>query len=269
MNAAPMFALPPLAGARVLITNDDGIHAPGLKVLESVALALGMEAWVVAPETEQSGAGHSLTLHRPLRWRQAGERRFGVEGTPTDCVLLAINKFMAEAKPDLLLSGVNRGANMGDDVTYSGTIAAAMEGTLLGVPSIAVSQVFTPQEPVKWRTAEVHAPEIIRRLCARGWPAEVLMSVNFPDVPAAAVKGVALAPQGHHKVGDNLVERIDPRGRPYIWIGSLHAGSPLAEGTDMERNGAGWATVTPLSVNLTHRATLDHLAGAFDAVRAS
>ncbi|MBN2751786.1 MAG: 5'/3'-nucleotidase SurE [Rhodospirillaceae bacterium] len=261
----PLFSIPALKGARVLITNDDGIHAPGLKVLESVALALGLEAWVVAPETEQSGAGHSLTLHSPLRWRQAGERRFAVEGTPTDCVLLAINKFMVDAKPDLLLSGVNRGANMGDDVTYSGTIAAAMEGTLLGVPSIALSQVLTPQAPVKWRTAEVHAPEVIRRLCARSWPTDVLLSLNFPDVPAASVVGATLATQGHHKVGDHLVERIDPRGRPYIWIGFLHAKTQLKEGTDMERSGAGWVTATPLTVNLTHRETLDHLSGVLDA----
>lgn len=264
MTAAPMFSLPSLKGARVLLTNDDGIHAPGLKVLESIVLALGMEAWVVAPETEQSGAGHSLTLHRPLRWRQAAERRFAVEGTPTDCVLLAINKFMKDAKPALLISGVNRGANMGDDVTYSGTIAAAMEGTLLGVPSIALSQVLTPQAPVKWRTAEVHAPDLIRRLCARGWPDEVLISVNFPDVSAAAVTGIALAPQGHHKLGDQLVERVDPRNRPYIWIGILHSDTQLVRGCDMERSAEGRITVTPLSVNLTHRATLDHLAGVFD-----
>ena len=257
--------LPNLKGARVLLTNDDGIHAPGLKVLESIARALGMEAWVVAPETEQSGAGHSLTLHRPLRWRQASERRFAVEGTPTDCVLLAINKFMKDAKPDLLISGVNRGANMGDDVTYSGTIAAAMEGTLLEVPSIALSQVLTPQAPVKWRTAEVHAPDLIRALCVRGWPGDVLISINFPDVPTAAVAGTTLAPQGHHKLGDHLVECIDPRGRPYIWIGCLHANTQLVAGCDMERSEAGWITVTPLSVNLTHRATLDRLTDSLDA----
>jgi 5'-nucleotidase len=265
MNAVTTFSIPDLKGARVLLTNDDGIHAPGLKVLESIVLALGMEAWVVAPETEQSGAGHSLTLHRPLRWRQAGERRFAVEGTPTDCVLLAINKFMKEAKPALLISGVNRGANLGDDVTYSGTIAAAMEGTLLGVPSIAMSQVFTAQEPVKWRTAEVHAPDLIRRLCACGWSEEVLVSLNFPDLPAAAVKGAVLAPQGHHKLGDELVERIDPRNRPYIWIGILHSDSRLVSGCDMERNAEGWITVTPLSVNLTDRATLDRFSGLFEA----
>jgi 5'-nucleotidase len=143
-----MFRIPPLRGARVLITNDDGIDAPGLKVLESIAMALGMDAWVVAPETEKSGAGHSLSLHNPLRWRQISEKRFAVDGTPTDCVLLALNKFMKDEPPILVLSGVNRGANMGDDVTYSGTIAAAMEGTLLGVPAIALSQVFTPGETV-------------------------------------------------------------------------------------------------------------------------
>ncbi len=264
MTDAATFSLPELAGARVLLTNDDGIHAPGLKVLESIVLALGMEAWVVAPETEQSGAGHSLTLHRPLRWRQVSERRFAVEGTPTDCVLLAINKFMKDAKPDLVISGVNRGANLGDDVTYSGTIAAAMEGTLLGVPAIALSQVLTPQEAVKWRTAEVHAPDLIRRLCARGWPQDALISINFPDVAAAAVKGTALTSQGHHKLGDQLVERVDPRNRPYIWIGLLHSDTRLVTGCDMERSSEGWITVTPLSVNLTHRAALDHLSGLLD-----
>lgn len=256
--------IPPLKNARILLTNDDGIHAPGFKLLESIAQSLGAEVWVVAPETEHSGAGHSLTLHQPLRWRQISERRFAVEGTPTDCVLLAINKFMADSLPHLVLSGVNRGANMGDDVTYSGTIAAAMEATLLGVPAIALSQVLRQQEPVKWRTAEVHAPEVIRALCARGWPGDVLISVNFPNVAAPSVRGVALAPQGHHKVGDNLVERIDPRGRPYIWVGNLHADTTLVEGSDMERSDAGWVTVTPLSVNLTDRATLAHLAGVFD-----
>lgn len=255
----------PLKNARILLTNDDGILSPGLKVLESVAQGLGAEVWVVAPETEHSGAGHSLTLHQPLRWRQIAERRFAVEGTPTDCVLLAINKFMADAKPTLVLSGVNRGANLGDDVTYSGTVAGAMEATLLGVPAIALSQVLRSQEPVKWRTAEVHAPDVIRALCARGWPGDVLISINFPNVAAPSVAGTVLAPQGHHKVGDNLVERIDPRGRPYIWIGQLHADTQLVEGSDMERADAGWITVTPLTVNLTHHATLDHLAGAFDA----
>lgn len=255
----------PLKNARILLTNDDGILSPGLKVLESVAQGLGAEVWVVAPETEHSGAGHSLTLHQPLRWRQIAERRFAVEGTPTDCVLLAINKFMAEARPTLVLSGINRGANLGDDVTYSGTVAGAMEATLLGVPAIALSQVLRSQEPVKWRTAEVHAPEVIAALCSRGWPGDVLMSVNFPNVPAPAVAGTVLAPQGHHKVGDNLVERIDPRGRPYIWIGQLHADTQLVKGSDMERSDAGWVTVTPLTVNLTHRDTLEHLAGVFDA----
>jgi len=263
MSGVPLFDLPPLAGARVLLTNDDGIHAPGIKVLEGIVRGLGMEPWVVAPEAEQSGAGHSLTLHRPLRWRRADERRFAVEGTPTDCVLLALNKFMRDDPPALVMSGVNRGANLGDDVTYSGTVAAAMEGTLLGIPSIALSQIFTPDAPVRWDTAEAFAPTVIRAVCGRSWPTDALISVNFPDLPPDQVAGIGLATQGHHKIGDDLVERLDPRGRPYIWIGMLHSGDQWLEGTDMERSEAGLVTVTPLSVNLTHESGLAHLAGLF------
>jgi len=265
MNTASVFKIPPLKGKRVLLTNDDGIDAPGMKVLESIALALGMETWVVAPEKEQSGAGHSLSLHDPLRWREINERRYAVTGTPTDCVLMAINKIMADNPPTLVLSGVNRGANMGDDVTYSGTIAAAIEGTLLGVPSIALSQVFTTGESlVHWRTAEVFAPDVIRKLCDRGWATDVLMSINFPRIPSNEVTGVTMAPQGHHKLGDELVECIDPRGRPYIWIGGIRPHVDIQPGTDLAYLEAGKVTVTPLSVNLTDEDTLNRFSGVFD-----
>src|ERR1043166_9329677 len=201
-----------LAKARILVTNDDGVHAPGIEVLERIARMLSPDVWPVAPDVEQSGAAHSLTLRRPVRLRKVGDRRFSVDGTPTDCALLAVNHVLKDRRPDLVLSGVNGGANLGEDVTYSGTIAAAMEATLLGVPSIALSQVTTHPHPAKWATAQKHAARAIRALTRVSWPANVLMNVNFPDVIAGAVKGVAAATQGRHKIGDELVENRDPRG---------------------------------------------------------
>lgn len=248
--------IPDLSKARILISNDDGIHGPGLEVLERVARALSDDVWTVVPETEQSGAGHSLTLHHPLRIRQAGERRFAVDGTPTDSVLLAVNHILKDHKPDLVLSGVNRGANLGEDVTYSGTVAAAIEGTLLGIPSIALSQVFTNPEPVKWHTAEHHAPSIIAKLASEGWGRNVLINVNFPDVEPGAVTGVEMTNQGKRKIGDDLVERHDPRGRPYIWIGPQRRGEDARPGSDLEATARGAISVTPLCVDMTDVATL-------------
>src|SRR3984885_1041043 len=181
---------------RILVTNDDGIHAPGLAVAEEIARALSDDVWVVAPETEQSGASHSLTLALPLRLRQIDSRHFAVSGTPTDCVMMAIAELMADAQPTLVLSGVNRGANLADDVTYSGTIAGAMEGTALGVPSIALSQAFTGGRDVDWSSAKMHGPRVIEKLISIGWPADVLMNVNFPDGSADAVRGVEVTEQG-------------------------------------------------------------------------
>lgn len=247
-----------LKAARILISNDDGIHGPGLEVLERVARSLSDDVWTVVPETEQSGAGHSLTLHHPLRIRQAAERRFAVDGTPTDSVLLAVNHILKDRKPDLVLSGVNRGANLGEDVTYSGTVAAAMEGTLMGIPSIALSQVFASPEPVKWHTAEAHAPEIIAKLIREGWGRNVLMNINFPDVDAEAVSGVEMTCQGKRKIGDDLVERRDPRGRPYIWIGPQRRGEDATAGSDLGAIARGAVSITPLCVDLTDRAALTH-----------
>ena len=183
-------------GLRILLSNDDGIRSPGLKSLERIARTLSRDVWIVAPETEQSGASHSLTLHEPLRIRRLSPRRFAVRGTPTDCVMLAIHHIIRGRRPSLVLSGVNRGGNIGDDVTYSGTIAAAMEGAILGVPSIALSQVVQGNHAVKWATAEHHGPGLLRQLLATGWPPEVLINVNFPDVAQTAVRGVAVAVQG-------------------------------------------------------------------------
>ncbi len=156
---------------RILLSNDDGIHAPGLQVLEHIAAELSDDVWVVAPETEQSGASHSLTLHEPLRMRKVSDKKFAVQGTPTDCVMMALQNILKDdRKPDLLLSGVNRGSNLAEDVTYSGTIAAAMEGTVLGIPSIAMSQVYNweGRHNVKWSCAEHHGPLIVRQLLDTG-----------------------------------------------------------------------------------------------------
>jgi 5'-nucleotidase len=248
--------IPDLASARILISNDDGILAPGIKVLEKIARSITKDVWVVAPETEQSAAGHSLTIRRPLRVRQVSRRRYAVDGTPTDAVLLGINHVLKDKKPTLVLSGVNRGANLGEDVTYSGTVAAAMEATILGVPAIAFSQYYTQDQPMRWSTAEHWAPEIIRRVTRVGWGRNVLINVNFPDVPADKVTGVEVTRQGKRKIGDELAERFDPRGEPYIWIGAQRAEDRSTVGTDIEAVVRGAVSVTPLCVDLTDQGTM-------------
>jgi 5'-nucleotidase len=230
-----------------------------MKMLEKVARALSKDVWVVAPETEQSAVSHSLTIRTPLRIREVSRKRYAVDGTPTDCVLLAVNHILKDSKPTLCLSGINRGGNLGEDVIYSGTVAAAMEATMLGVPAIALSQHMKRGHPVKWATAEEHAPLVIRRLAKAGWPANTLINVNFPDVPADAVKGVVAARQGRHKIGDELVERLDPRGVHYYWIGSMRLEDATAKGTDIAACQDGYIAVTPLYLDLTHRAMLRRL----------
>jgi 5'-nucleotidase len=257
-----------LANARILIANDDGIESPGLKLLTKVARALARDVWVVAPEQEQSGASHSLTLYRPLRVRKLGPRRFAVDGTPTDCVLLAVNVILKDKRPTLLLAGVNEGGNLGEDVTYSGTVAAAMEATLLGVPAIAMSQHVVDDQPVHWATAERYAAEVIERLTALPWPQQTLVNVNFPNVPPDKVTGIAATSQGKRKLGDNLEARIDPRGRPYYWIGPMSEaqagqGAGNGPGTDLAAIAAGKVTLTPVSLDLTNRAALARLRKAF------
>lgn len=256
--------LPDLSGARILVSNDDGINAPGLALLTRIAESLSGDVWVVAPETEQSGAGHSLSLHDPLRFRRVGERRFAVGGTPTDSVLLAIHKLVEGRRPDLVLSGINRGANLGDDITYSGTVAAAMEGTLLGVRSIALSQIFRYPDPPPFETAEAHAPDLIRRLCAQSWPRNVLLNVNFPNCPPEAVTGLKVTRQGRRKIGEGITERTDPRGRPYVWIGPQRSGERHGPESDLGVVGRGMISLTPLCVDLTHEATLWRLAEALE-----
>lgn len=259
--------IPDLSKARILVSNDDGIDAPGIAALERVARTLSDDVWVVAPETEQSGAGHSLTLHDPIRYDWRGPRHVAVRGTPTDCVLMAVKLFLPDRRPDLVLSGFNRGSNMGEDITYSGTVAVAMEGTLLGIRSMALSQQGSNPEVWPWETAETLAGDVIRRACAAPWNRDVLVNVNFPDRPVDKVQGIRVTPQGKRigssRFSENMVERVDPRGRPYVWIGVEQVRGLEGEGSDLHAIAEGFVSVTPLCIDLTDPATLDAMRNVF------
>ena len=251
---------------RILITNDDGIHAKGLAVLEKIAAALSDDVWVVAPETDQSGVAHSLSLSDPLRLRKVGERKFAVKGTPTDCVIMGVRSILFDNRPDLILSGVNRGQNVAEDVTYSGTIAGAMEGTLLGIPSFALSQAFsaaTLRQGLHWDCAEKRAPGLIKKILAEGVPKDILVNLNFPDCAPDAVKGVAVTVQGKRDTElMRLEQRQDGRGHSYYWI--MFARGPFTPGvgTDLEALAAHKIAVTPLRLDLTDEPTVTRYAAA-------
>jgi 5'-nucleotidase len=252
---------------RILVTNDDGIHAPGLQTLETIARGLSDDVWVVAPETDQSGVSHSLSLNDPLRLREIDERHFAVKGTPTDCVIVGVRHVMKEARPDLVLSGVNRGQNVAEDVTYSGTIAAAIEGTILGVRSIALSQAYGPagRKAVKWHTAERHAPGVIRRLLEAGIEPGILVNVNFPDCEPDEVAGISVAMQGQRNQQLlALDERVDGRGNPYFWIAFARGRFEPGNGTDLKALAERRISVTPLRLEMTDEPTLTRLAAAFE-----
>ncbi len=249
---------------RILCTNDDGIHATGLAVNERIARHFSDDVWVVAPESEQSGASRALTLTAPIRVRQAGEKRFAVAGTPTDCVLLGVHEIM-DGPPDLVLSGVNRGQNIAEDVTFSGTIAGAMQGMQLGVPAIALSQARGfrgPDAPMAWEIAERHGPGIVGALLKHGWPKDVLINVNFPDAEADDVGEVEVTRQG---MRDHQIvyadKRTDLRGQTYYWLGFKGTLSNPPQGTDLRAIYDGRISVTPLHVDLTHAETLHALKG--------
>ena len=251
---------------RILLTNDDGIFAPGLDVLERIARQFSDDIWIVAPSEEQSGAGHSLTLSRPVRLRQHGERRFSVSGTPTDAVMMALRSVMPAA-PDLLLSGVNRGANLGDDVTYSGTVSAAIEGTLAGIRSIALSQVYAKEgmgDTVPFGAAEAWGQKVIAPLLDAPFAPRTLVNVNFPPLEAGAVKGIKAVRQGFHDYArGSVVEGTDPRGYRYFWFGLHGIEHTPGHQTDLEAIQDGYVSVTPLQLDLTHDASLGDLAGRY------
>jgi 5'-nucleotidase len=248
---------------RILLTNDDGIHAPGLELLEAIARELSDDVWVCAPAEENSGAGHSLTLHLPVRLREHGKQRFSVTGTPTDAVNLALRKIFAERMPDLIISGINNGENLADDITYSGTISAAMEGALAGIPAVALSQAMRDgghgfAAARSW-AAKVLAPLLDLQMARR-----TVVNVNFPALPAEEVKGIRVVRQGFHDYArGSLVEAVDPRGRPYFWFGLDDIEHSLDHGTDLEAVSEGYIAVTPLHVDLTHHASIGTLAESF------
>ncbi|HJZ31232.1 MAG TPA: 5'/3'-nucleotidase SurE [Hyphomicrobiaceae bacterium] len=242
---------------RILLTNDDGIDAPGLHALREIARQLSEDVWVFAPETNQSGASHSLTLHEPLRMRRIDERAFAIRGTPTDSVIMGVRHVLKDAPPDLVLSGVNRGGNMAEDVTYSGTIAGAFEGTILGIRSMALSQAYGYEagRSVRWQTAIAHAPGLIRKLLAADWPPSTTMNINFPDREPDQVAGISVTNQGRRDPGLlHIEERQDTWGNPYYWLAFERRRSMALEGSDLRAVYAGQISVTPLFLDLTHQA---------------
>ncbi|MEM9030359.1 MAG: 5'/3'-nucleotidase SurE [Pseudomonadota bacterium] len=251
---------------RILVTNDDGIDAEGLQSLIRIAGQLSDDIWVVAPQSNHSGAGHSLSLREPMRMNQIDECTYAVRGTPTDCVIMAARHILKDHLPDLVLSGVNRGQNIAEDVTYSGTIAAAFEGTLIGIRSIALSQAFggPAGRKLHWDTAEKFAPDVVRKLIAEDWPEGVLMNVNFPPYEPHEVKGVQVTRQGRRDADLlEIDERHDTWGTPYYWLAFQRKRSTPPEGTDLWAVYNGYVSVTPLYLNLTHREMQDQLSAKF------
>ncbi len=252
---------------RILLTNDDGVNARGLAVLETAARRLSDDIWVVAPAEEQSGAGHSLTLTEPVRLRRHGERRFSVTGTPTDAVMLALAHIMKDNPPDLILSGVNRGANLAEDVTYSGTVSAAMEGALAGVRSIALSQSYSREgmgDTVPFAAAEAWAERVLAPIAELDMGAGTLINVNFPALAPDEVKGIRVCRQGIRDYGRlRIVQRTDPRGYDYYWFGLGPMVETPGHSTDLEAVADAFVSVTPLHLDLTHEQSLSPLAQAF------
>jgi 5'-nucleotidase len=246
---------------RILITNDDGINAPGIAVLERVARKLSDDVWIVAPDFERSGASRSISLAEPIRVRQIDERRYSLmRGTPTDCVAVAVNSIMQDTPPTLILSGINRGANLGGEMTYSGTVAGAMEGASLGMRAICMSQVFAHGAEVRWHTAERYAERVIRALLDLQVPPGVFHNINFPDVEPEQVRGLRVSHQGRWSVLRLKVhERIDARNFPYAWLSLAHEVGEQPHDSDLGAAHSGHISVTPLHADLTHHASLEPL----------
>jgi 5'-nucleotidase len=251
---------------RILLTNDDGIHAPGIAVLERIARQISDDIWVVAPEHDQSGLSHSLTLNDPLRLREADPRHFALRGTPSDCVIMAVHKVLGGRKPDLVLSGVNGGQNVADDVTYSGTVAGAIEGTMMGIPSIALSQAFdwdAGHGIVPWETAEAHAAKVIAKLIEFGFEGGRLFNINFPNRPPDKVTGIEITSQGRMEHGLFIDERRDGRGNPYYWLAYGPRARTRVAGTDINAIDNGRISVTPLNLDFTDHAVATRLRNHF------
>jgi 5'-nucleotidase len=238
----------------ILVTNDDGIHSQGILTLAERLRELGRVV-VVAPDRERSAVGHSLTLHSPLRAEEIRPGFYAVDGTPTDCVNLGIHGLL-DSRPDLVVSGINKGCNLGDDITYSGTVSAAMEATLMGVPAFAVSLASDSFLPSDFKGPAALAVRLAKTVLERGLPADTLLNVN---VPSGIPRGVRLTRQGKRVYGDVVVEKVDPRGRKYYWIGGGKPGFQDIDGTDFHALEAGFVSVTPLHLDLTNYASFKSL----------
>ena len=260
-----------LADHRILLVNDDGIDAPGMRVLEAAARQIANEVIVVAPEENRSGASHSLSIGMPVRVRKIDRCHYAVTGTPTECVMLAVHQLLADNRPTICLAGINRGPNLADDTAYSGTIAAARESTQLGIPGIAISQVFAPGEKnfglgedrrIHWETAERWAPPVLKYLLANPWDDNVFMNLNFPGVPPEQVRGLRITKQGRRPPGCYVLEHnLDADGEPYYRVVlSYEDGAPRAD-SDIKAIADGYISLTPLGLDLTATESWRKLAG--------
>jgi 5'-nucleotidase len=242
----------------LLISNDDGITAQGIQVLSGRMNLLG-KVTIVAPDQNRSGASNSLTLESPVRIRKTGERNYSVSGTPTDCVHIALTGLL-DKDPDMVVSGINAGANLGDDVIYSGTVAAAMEGRFLGLPAIAVSLIFN-ERPEHYSTAAEAVALLVERLRKDPLPADTILNVNVPDLPLQEINGFEVTRLGHRHRAEPVVRTTDPRGRPMYWIGPAGPGQDAGPGTDFDAVDRGYISITPIHVDLTRYQALDQVAG--------
>ncbi len=243
---------------RILLSNDDGIYSAGLKALHE-AFRGEHDVVVVAPDRERSAASHSLTLHRPLRINEISEGWFSIDGTPTDCIHIALNGLLPEPRPEMVVAGINMGGNLGDDVTYSGTVAAAIEGTLQGLPSIAVSLVS--RGPFEFGAAAEFAARLVKQVADRGLPEDTLLNVNVPDLPAGGMRGIQITRQGKSIYGEAIVEKVDPRGQTYFWVGSGNTEWIRRGDTDLDAVHEGKISVTPLHLNMTNETAYQELSG--------
>jgi 5'-nucleotidase len=253
---------------RVLIVNDDGIDAPGVILLEEIVRRFTDDIWVVAPDEERSGAGHSLSLTYPIRVRQRDARHFAVKGTPTDCALLGVYEVMRDRRPDVLLSGINRGPNLAEDITYSGTASAAMEGAMLGIPSVALSQVIAYKSEIHWDTSRTYAPGVIERLLGMEWRPGTFVNVNFPNCPPSEVTGIRVTSQGLRPPGTfQPAARVDERHVPYYWIKVAYPHGGEAAGNDLQAAADNAVSITPLHLNMTAHDLMPSLTTLFASAR--
>jgi 5'-nucleotidase len=238
---------------QILVTNDDGFQSAGIDALAKALSAIG-EVWVVAPDRQRTAVAHAVTLHKPLRVHRVGPRTFSVNGTPVDCVNLALLKIMPK-QPSILVSGINKGVNLGDDVMYSGTVSAAMEGTILGVPSVAVSQAG--EDTFRFGVGATYAARIVRLVLDQGLPEETLLNVNIPDRPRRFIRGVRITCLSRRRFHNPIIEKVDPHGHKYYWIAGKRVSWSRSKDSDHEAIEEGMVSITPIKLDSTHHAVRD------------